>query len=107
VKAHHKKEKKAAKKNPLYRSKLKKDPGVPNLYPFREKLLAMVKEEHEKEQVGKARMRKEAQSLAQLASDAGGSLADFEKKQVGPVVSVDWFLTDRDRTSRSSKFKAI
>jgi nuclear GTP-binding protein len=83
VKAHHKKQKKEAKKNPLYRSKLKKDPGVPNLYPFRDKLLAMVKEEHEKEQAGKVRMRKEAQTLAQLASNAGGSLAEYENKQVG------------------------
>jgi nuclear GTP-binding protein len=81
VKAHHKKAAKAAKKNPLYRSKLKKDPGVPNLYPFKDRLLAMVKEDHEVEQAGKARMRKEAQSLAQLASDAGGSLAKYEKQQ--------------------------
>ncbi len=81
MKAHHKKAAKAAKSNPLYRSKLKKDPGVPNLYPFKDKLLAMVKQEHEIEQAGKVRMRKEAQSLAQLAKDAGGSLADYEKRQ--------------------------
>ena len=103
MKAHHKKQKKAAKKNPLYRSKLKKDPGVPNLYPFRDKLLAMVKEEHDKEQAGKERMRKEAHSLAQLATNAGNSLAEFEKKQKGAHQQVHSNLIPQSERDSSKK----
>jgi nuclear GTP-binding protein len=34
----HRKDRKAAKKNPV-RKVLKKDPGIPNMFPFKEKLI--------------------------------------------------------------------
>ncbi|RKO88891.1 GNL3L/Grn1 putative GTPase-domain-containing protein, partial [Blyttiomyces helicus] len=39
VAEHHRKQRKEAKKNPGAHRKLKKDPGIPNLYPHKEKLL--------------------------------------------------------------------
>ncbi|KAK4232261.1 putative nuclear GTP-binding protein [Podospora fimiseda] len=42
--AKQRKDKKLAKKNPQWKSKLKKDPGIPNLFPYKEKLLHEIEE---------------------------------------------------------------
>ncbi|CZS90358.1 hypothetical protein WAI453_004210 [Rhynchosporium graminicola] len=42
--AKQKKDRKAGKKNPEWRSKLKKDPGIPNLFPYKDKILAEIEE---------------------------------------------------------------
>ncbi|CAD6506335.1 BgTH12-07261 [Blumeria graminis f. sp. triticale] len=42
--AKQKKARKAAKKNPEWRSKIKKDPGIPNLFPLKDKILAEIEE---------------------------------------------------------------
>lgn len=42
--AKQKKARKEAKKNPEWRSKLKKDPGIPNLFPYKDKILAEIEE---------------------------------------------------------------
>jgi nuclear GTP-binding protein len=39
VNAHNKKARKLAKKNPHLRAKIKKDPGIPNLWPYKEAML--------------------------------------------------------------------
>jgi nuclear GTP-binding protein len=42
--AKQKKARKQAKQNPEWRSRLKKDPGIPNLFPYKDKILAEVEE---------------------------------------------------------------
>ena len=42
--AKQRKQRKLAKNNPEWRSKLKKDPGIPNLFPYKEKLLQQIEE---------------------------------------------------------------
>merc|ERR1712000_688369 len=42
--AKQKKDRKAGEKNPEWRSKLKKDPGIPNLFPYKDKILAEIEE---------------------------------------------------------------
>lgn len=42
--AKQKKNRKLAKKNPEWRSRLKKDPGIPNLFPYKDKILAEIEE---------------------------------------------------------------
>ncbi|KAK3672263.1 nuclear GTP-binding protein nug1 [Recurvomyces mirabilis] len=42
--AKQKKDRKAAKKNPQWVSRLKKDPGIPNLFPYKAKVLAEIEE---------------------------------------------------------------
>ncbi|QPH00152.1 hypothetical protein C2857_003426 [Epichloe festucae Fl1] len=61
--AKQRKDRKKAKKNPEWRSKLKKDPGIPNLFPYKEKLLQEIEEK---------RMRKaaEAQKKREMAKAA-------------------------------------
>ncbi|KAG6000094.1 hypothetical protein E4U21_005818 [Claviceps maximensis] len=42
--AKQRKDRKKAKQNPEWRSKLKKDPGIPNLFPYKEKLLQEIED---------------------------------------------------------------
>ena len=50
--AKQRKQRKLAKNNPEWRTKLKKDPGIPNLFPYKEKLLQQIEE-------GKVRKKEE------------------------------------------------
>jgi nuclear GTP-binding protein len=70
--AKQRKEKKAAKKNPEWRSKSKKDPGIPNLFPYKDKILAEVEEQRRKKEEENALRRQ----LAKEQKLAGGAVAD-------------------------------
>lgn len=61
--AKQRKERKLAKNNPEWRTKLKKDPGIPNLFPYKEKLLHQIEET-------KIRKQEEVQRKRQLAKAA-------------------------------------
>ncbi|KAI5310493.1 hypothetical protein KEM55_006366, partial [Ascosphaera atra] len=54
------KERKLAKQNPQWRSRIKKDPGVPNLFPFKNQMLAELEERKRKQEEEKLRLREEA-----------------------------------------------
>ncbi|KKA29130.1 hypothetical protein TD95_002342 [Thielaviopsis punctulata] len=66
------KDRKLAKKNPQWKSKLKKDPGIPNLFPYKEKILQEIEEE---------RMRKaeEIQRRKELAKAAKTGAVDEDE----------------------------
>ncbi|KAL1878518.1 hypothetical protein VTK73DRAFT_7946 [Phialemonium thermophilum] len=61
--AKQRKARKLAKKNPEWRSKLKKDPGIPNLFPYKEKLLQQIEET-------RMRRKEEAQRRKELTRAA-------------------------------------
>ncbi|KAF9019173.1 hypothetical protein CPC16_009631 [Podila verticillata] len=63
VKDHHRKLRKDAKSNPNAHHKNKKDPGIPNNYPFKEQLLQQIAD-----QKLKAAEEKERQKLARRAT---------------------------------------
>ncbi|CAG8470129.1 6259_t:CDS:2 [Paraglomus brasilianum] len=56
VAEHKRKERREAKKNPSRKS-LKKDPGIPNLYPYKDKILHQLEEQKRKLEEEKARQR--------------------------------------------------
>ncbi|KAF2761562.1 hypothetical protein EJ05DRAFT_472542 [Pseudovirgaria hyperparasitica] len=66
--AKQRKQKKEAKQNPEWRSKLKKDPGIPNLFPYKDKILQEIEEkkrlkEEENEKIrAEAKQRKKAKT---------------------------------------------
>ncbi|KAJ3478208.1 hypothetical protein NLG97_g8637 [Lecanicillium saksenae] len=62
------KDRKLAKKNPEWRSKLKKDPGIPNLFPYKEKLLQEVEEKRMKK-LEEAQRRKEMLKAAKTGAE--------------------------------------
>ncbi|KAF7331730.1 hypothetical protein MKEN_00052800 [Mycena kentingensis (nom. inval.)] len=75
VRESHKKKAKAAKKNPQWKSKHKKDPGIPSTFPYKEQILAEIAEQ-----------RREAAEEKQRRKD---EKARLRKKQNGEEVSED------------------
>lgn len=69
--AKQRKDRKLAKKNPEWRSKLKKDPGIPNLFPYKEKMLEEIEQK-------RAKKAEEAQRKKEMAKAAktGGAVAE-------------------------------
>ena len=65
---------------------LKKDPGIPNLYPFKEQLLKQLQEKKQSAADEKARLKlqrlqeKKRQSLQGLQNEALKKTREFEKK---------------------------
>lgn len=68
VKDHDKKIKRAAKKNPESRKKLKKDPGIPNLWPQKMEMLQELKKQREAEKQEK--QKKKAEKKAKKLQEA-------------------------------------
>ncbi|OJD37786.1 nuclear gtp-binding protein nug1 [Diplodia corticola] len=60
--AKQRKAKKDAKKNPEWRSKLKKDPGIPNLFPYKDKILAEIEEKKRLKEEDQQRRRDDARA---------------------------------------------
>ncbi|KAF4625430.1 hypothetical protein G7Y89_g12740 [Cudoniella acicularis] len=60
--AKQKKARKQAKQNPEWRSRLKKDPGIPNLFPYKDKILAEIEESRRKKAEDAAKRRADAKA---------------------------------------------
>ncbi|KAI1129548.1 P-loop containing nucleoside triphosphate hydrolase protein [Nemania abortiva] len=71
--AKQRKAKKEAKKNPQWKSKLKKDPGIPNLFPYKEKILHEIEEARRRKQEEQQRRREMAK-----AAKTGATTGDNE-----------------------------
>ncbi|KAN0067721.1 P-loop containing nucleoside triphosphate hydrolase protein [Elaphomyces granulatus] len=71
--AKQRKLRKLAKKNPQWRSKLKKDPGIPNLFPFKDKILHEIEEKRrlKAEDVQRARQNALERRQAEKKTDIG------------------------------------
>ena len=86
--AKQRKLKKEAKSNPQWRSRLKKDPGIPNLFPYKDKILAEIEEGRRRKEEEAARRKEEAKARkAAAAADVVG-----EGKSEGE----DWAEDDID-----------
>lgn len=68
IREHHRKQRREAKKNPHKR--LKKDPGVPNLHPFKEKLLKQMQETGEMLEAERRRREQALKGVSQSAQAA-------------------------------------
>lgn len=67
VAAKQKKARKESKKNPQWRSKLKKDPGIPNLFPYKNRILAEI-EDTRRQKTEQVEKKKAAQKAAKSVS---------------------------------------
>ncbi|KAI5865108.1 P-loop containing nucleoside triphosphate hydrolase protein [Durotheca rogersii] len=76
--AKQRKARKQAKKNPQWKSKLKKDPGIPNLFPYKERILHEIEE-------GKRRKQEEQQRRRELAKAAKTGTATEPEDVEGAV----------------------
>ncbi|EQB43731.1 hypothetical protein CGLO_17582 [Colletotrichum gloeosporioides Cg-14] len=77
--AKQRKQRKLAKKNPEWRSKLKKDPGIPNLFPYKEKIL----EEIEEKKLRKAEEAQKRRELAKAAKTGVAAAEDADANEMG------------------------
>ncbi|CAI6098246.1 hypothetical protein V2G26_000822 [Clonostachys chloroleuca] len=68
--AKQRKDRKLAKKNPEWRSKLKKDPGIPNLFPYKERVLEEIEQQRLRKKE-EAQRRKEMVKAAQTGGEQG------------------------------------
>ncbi|KAJ3523723.1 hypothetical protein NM688_g8679 [Phlebia brevispora] len=66
-----KKRKKEVKKNTQWKSKHKKDPGIPNNFPYKDQILAEVAEQRRQAEEAK-QLRKELKKTAKASTEAGG-----------------------------------
>ncbi|RMZ01476.1 hypothetical protein D0862_06346 [Hortaea werneckii] len=87
-----KKQRRDAKKNPQWRSRLKKDPGVPNFFPQKAKVLAELEEKRlqkEEEQLKKRELAKAQRQGKAVAGEtpakaAGDDEADEDEELIDP-----------------------
>ncbi|KZV71396.1 hypothetical protein PENSPDRAFT_630282 [Peniophora sp. CONT] len=123
VRETHKKTKRDAKRNPQWKSKHKKDPGIPNNFPYKEQILAEIAEERRKAEEAKERKKEEKKTLraqakagvplgAEPASDAEEGAGEEEEEEVTVGDAENAFLgislvpSSAARTSAKGKAKA-
>ncbi|KAG8625902.1 hypothetical protein KVT40_006303 [Elsinoe batatas] len=91
--AKQKKARKDAKKNPEWRSRLKKDPGIPNLFPFKNKLLEEIEESKRQKEAEKLRRQELAkaqrQGLTIEANDAEAAELEGEDEELLDLADED------------------
>lgn len=101
VRETRKKRTKEAKKNPQWKSKQKKDPGIPNNFPYKDQILAEVAEQRRQAEEAK-QLRKELKKQAKAAAAAG---ADADSDEEGSEVAFDGIaaISGAKQTAGSSK----
>lgn len=78
--AKQRKARKLAKSNPQWRSRLKKDPGIPNLFPYKDSLLRKIEEDRmRKEEEQRARREEQRTTRGDVADVSGGDAKDVEE----------------------------
>ncbi|KAI0316124.1 hypothetical protein OF83DRAFT_1128576 [Amylostereum chailletii] len=81
-----KKAKRAAKKNPQWKTKTPKDPGIPNNFPYKEQILAEIAEERRKAAEEKERRKEEKKALklqAAARAEGGEEEVGEEEEEAG------------------------
>lgn len=76
--AKQRKGKKLAKKDPTWKSKLKKDPGIPNLFPYKDKILAEIEENRRRKDEEAARRKELVKAQAQGLDISADAMVDDE-----------------------------
>ncbi|KAI1174904.1 P-loop containing nucleoside triphosphate hydrolase protein [Nemania sp. FL0916] len=108
--AKQRKAKKEAKKNPQWKSKLKKDPGIPNLFPYKEKILHEIEEARRRKQEEQQRRREMAKAAKTGAtveeSEAIGG-EDGADMDVMEDTFDDGDLMDEDEDDASNPMAAL
>ncbi|KAL4264409.1 CP-type G domain-containing protein [Pleurotus pulmonarius] len=80
-----KKKAKAAKKNPQWKSKHKKDPGIPNNFPYKDQILAEVAEQRRQAEEEKQKRKEEkraAKVVQEVDSDADDGIASLAARHL-------------------------
>lgn len=65
--------------DPTWRSKTKKEPGIPNLFPYKDKILAEAEEQRRKKEEENARRRQLAKEQKLNGTDAENAMEDDDE----------------------------
>ncbi|KXL44102.1 hypothetical protein M433DRAFT_268302 [Acidomyces richmondensis BFW] len=98
------KQRREAKKNPQWRSKLKKDPGIPNLFPYKAKLLAEIEENkrHKEEEAQQRRDVAKAQRQGTAVSRVNnGEVSEDEEAYDDELLDPEVMGSDQDEDMNS------
>lgn len=104
--AKQRKDRKAAKKNPEWRSKLKKDPGIPNLFPYKERLLQEIEEKRLRKEE-EAKKRREAAKAARSGQVEDAADAEAAMDDVEGEFEVDDDMMDDEQVDESNPMAAL
>ncbi|KAF2656500.1 hypothetical protein K491DRAFT_767700 [Lophiostoma macrostomum CBS 122681] len=86
--AKQRKAKKQAKKNPEWRSKIKKDPGIPNLFPYKDKILQEIEEKRRLKEEENLR-RRELAKAQKLGGQAVADAMEDSEPEDEPLLDLD------------------
>ncbi|GKZ18152.1 hypothetical protein AbraIFM66951_000325 [Aspergillus brasiliensis] len=89
--AKQRKQRKLAKKNPEWRSKIKKDPGIPNLFPHKDKILHEIEEKRRLKAEEQQRIRDEARARRQAQKEGG---AEEDSAEANVMIDEDDLIDD-------------
>ncbi|PYH39943.1 putative GTP binding protein [Aspergillus neoniger CBS 115656] len=89
--AKQRKQRKLAKKNPEWRSKIKKDPGIPNLFPHKDKILHEIEEKRRLRAEEQQRIRDEARARRQAQKEGG---AEEDPADANVMIDEDDLIDD-------------
>ncbi|MCJ1406888.1 hypothetical protein MMC19_000958 [Ptychographa xylographoides] len=85
--AKQRKARKASKANPEWRSRLKKDPGIPNLFPYKDRILHDIEEKKRLKEEDFIRKRDEARAARKAAATTStNAAADLDPNQEDGLV---------------------
>ncbi|TLD34628.1 putative nucleolar gtp-binding protein 2 [Venturia nashicola] len=96
--AKQRKERRKAKADPTWRTRLKKDPGIPNLFPFKEKILQEIEQKKQAKEEDAQRRREEAkarrngivgEAAAEVEEEDADQLRDFGSDDEGEGVDME------------------
>ncbi|KAL8841715.1 MAG: hypothetical protein Q9176_003110 [Flavoplaca citrina] len=103
--AKQRKTRKLAKKNPEWRSRLKKDPGIPNLFPYKDKILQQIEEKKRLKE--EEALRRRAEVKATGAVSAGTEHAPVAENGDNEEDLLDETMTDEDDPDSSNPMAAL
>ncbi|KAL8736266.1 MAG: hypothetical protein Q9166_000421 [cf. Caloplaca sp. 2 TL-2023] len=103
--AKQRKTRKLAKKNPEWRSRLKKDPGIPNLFPYKDKILQQIEEKKRLKEEEALIRREESKSAKVVPAETGGTLIDEDGEDGQDLI--DETMTDEDNADSSNPMAAL
>ncbi|KIV97654.1 hypothetical protein PV10_01373 [Exophiala mesophila] len=91
--AKQRKSRKESKKNPQWKSRLKKDPGIPNLFPFKDKLLLELEQKKQQKAENAQRLREAAK---EKKNGKKNDLAEEEDLEDDDMMDEDDDLLEED-----------
>ncbi|KAL8919651.1 MAG: hypothetical protein Q9172_004873 [Xanthocarpia lactea] len=103
--AKQRKTRKLAKKNPEWRSRLKKDPGIPNLFPYKDKILQQIEEKKRLKEEEALKRRDEAKTTRAVAAGTDDAPVAVDGEDGDHLL--DETMTDEEDAGSSNPMAAL